>query len=131
MEIIIKTVKRIFLMYYASFLQVHIFIMAISYLTFKFINQFADSSNIDQNFVIFLNGMGVMATFFIMAIEKVNLNKLTSSYSKMTNLFLTKSSISQGRRFFNLIYSITFSSFILLLLQYLLIFLDIKNTLRV
>jgi hypothetical protein len=126
MRIISEAIKRIFLMYFASYLQVHFIVLIVSFLANMMIFYWADKSIINDNFIILLNGMGVMATFFIMTIEKVNATKLVNKYNKKTNLVLTKSSISQGNRVLNLIYSITFSSFISLLSLYLLAFLGVK-----
>lgn len=125
--IITTAIKRIFLMYHASYLHVHFLIIGISFGVFYLVQNSIDPKTIYENYMVLLNGMGVMATFFIMTIEKVNMSKLIERYKKTSNLFCTRKSISQGNRYFNLIYSITFSGFALLLFLYLQVFFDIRN----
>jgi hypothetical protein len=81
---------------------------------------------ISDNYVGLLNGMGVLMSFFILVIDKMNLNTLNSKYGNLVNIPFKKNRIKQGSKALNLIFSITFSMFSLLGLQYIILFFDLK-----
>lgn len=99
-------------------------IIVISLIFNHLVSIYIDFDSISKNYVTLLNGMGVLTSFFILSIDKVNLVNLNSRFKKMENIAFSKKEIRQGTKALNLIFSLTFSMFILLGMQYILLFLN-------
>lgn len=126
MKLLVAAFKKIFKLYYNSFLSVHFIILAISLILYYFTVNYIDSKLISDNYVGLLNGMGVLMSFFILVIDKMELSKLNIKYGNRVNIPFRKRQIREGSKALNLIFSITFSMFSLLGLQYIILFFDLK-----
>lgn len=121
-----KFVTKIFKLYWHSFISVHIVIILVSAIVYCIYRSNSDSLTIENNYIALLNGMGVLTSFFILVIDKINLQALNEFYRSRENVPFAKREITQGAKAINLVFSMTFSMFLLLGSQYILLFFDIK-----
>ncbi|KAF0226168.1 MAG: hypothetical protein FD179_999 [Erysipelotrichaceae bacterium] len=127
MKIIFNLIRKFFRIYWTSYILVHIFLFATSYFISSLILTNANPEVISENHIVLLNGMGVMTSFFILVIDKLNLARLKTMYTKIEKVPLVKREITQGVRMLNFIFSITFSMFILLGTQYIMLLFGEKS----
>lgn len=125
MKLLVASAKKIFKLYYNSFLNVHFAIILFSFLIDYIVKNYVDSTIVSTNYVSLLNGMGVLTSFFILVIDKMDLGKLNIRFNNLENIPFTKKQIRQGSKALNLIFSITFSMFVLLAIQYILLFFNV------
>lgn len=126
MKPFLNILKKFIRIYLTSYILVHILIFVSAHLISFLISKYSSTEVINLNHVVLLNGMGVMTSFFILVIDKLSLTKLKILFTEREKVLLSKREITQGLRMINLIFSITFSMFILLGTQYILLLFDIK-----
>lgn len=122
MKLLFKFTMKLFKQSYYSIRSAHYLVLLLSFLIYYL---FKDKINIDfsKEYISILNTVGILSTFYILAIEKLNFKELVSRYKNMVKsgiLFGRKTKISQGDQITNTFFSFIIIEVVLLSVQYIL-----------
>ncbi|QIK57778.1 hypothetical protein G7059_07970 [Erysipelothrix sp. HDW6A] len=127
MRIVKNFFIKMYKLYRSSYFSVHIFLILLSFALYFFIRKY-NVLNVDQVFTEVLNGMGILTSFFILVIDKINVKSLGDRYPNRIRCgFIKKYSISEGIKLMNTIFSLTISMFAILGTNYILLLFGVKN----
>lgn len=80
-----------------------------------------------QDYLSILNTLGILETFFVLALDKINFVKILKNYIQMVHVPLTSKSLPEGSLLTNTLFSIFISEVLLITIQYLLYMFEVKN----
>ncbi|SJZ60409.1 hypothetical protein [Anaerorhabdus furcosa] len=129
MKILWEFTKKIFRQYHSSYKLIHLLIIVLSCLLFLlYIN--IEIEEVIRNSITFdylgiLNTIGILSTFLVLAVDKINFRELIEKYREVENVSKNFST-SQGDRLVNTFFTILISEVILLALQYVLYIFNIE-----
>ncbi|MDE8082136.1 hypothetical protein PT105_05750 [Erysipelothrix rhusiopathiae] len=127
MKIVKAFFSKMCRLYTKSYLSVHTFLIALTTGIYLLINK-NGGIDIDQIYIEMLNGMGILTSFFILVIDKINIRSLGKRYPDIVKAGLFKKyEINEGTKLMNTLFSLTISMFLILGLSYILLLFKIKS----
>lgn len=127
MKIIKVFFSKMYRLYKTSYFSVHFFLVSASLVLF-FLTDKLSVIEIESIYTEILNGMGILTSFFILVIDKINIQSLGVRYPQKTTCGLTKShTINEGTKLMNTLFSLTISMFLILGLSYILLLFRINS----
>lgn len=127
MKIVKAFVSKICRLYTKSYLSVHLFLILLSTGIYLLVNE-NGGADFQLIYIEMLNGMGILTSFFILVIDKINIRSLSNRYPKIVSTgIINKFEINEGTKLMNTLFSLTTSMFIILGLSYILLLFKVKS----
>lgn len=122
---ITKPFCKIYKIYRDSYKSLQLFILALSLVIYLILRNRLNPEIIESSYVDVLNGFGVMTAFFILALDKIDVEKIKK---KLTDEVKLKKhySIAMSKKLLNTIFSLMISMFFILCSLYILLIVGVK-----
>lgn len=112
-----------------SYKKVHLFVIITSIVIQIGLNvrlSKIDNPAIYNDYLSILNSLGILGTFFVLALDKINFTKILKNFAKDTHVSFTSKTVPEGSLLTNTLFSIFVAEVVLITLQYVLYMFEIK-----